>query len=303
MSLFSRLWTYQSERFPLAKVVPLLVVFSAASVTLSAVLGQRALPGISTYLTAFLLVLILFFQMRVCDEVKDLDDDQRYRPERPIPRGLVSLRLIVGIGLATVPVAVIVAVLQGGGLIWLLVLVWIWLTAMTLEFGVPEWLKARPVVYLLSHMLIMPLIDLMLTGAEWLPHSGPASGLWLFIVLSFVNGCVLELGRKILAPESERVGVDTYSGLWGPRRVVLIWLGGVLCAFVLLFAVGVVTNTALIMAMLGAVGLVCCLLAGLQYLRTQTPKSAKMVDTIAGLWVFLCYASAGFVPLLAGGTS
>lgn len=302
MTLFSRLWTYQSERFPLAKVVPLLAVFSAASVTLSAVLGQRALPGICTYLVAFLLVFILFFQMRVCDEIKDLDDDRRYRPERPIPRGLVSLRLITGLGLATVPIAVIVALMHGSGLIWLLALVWIWLTAMTLEFGVPEWLKARPVLYLLSHMLIMPLIDLMLTGAEWLPHGAPAGGLWLFILLSFVNGCVLELGRKILAPEGERIGVDTYSGLWGPRSAVLIWLGGVFVAFMLLIGVGVVTDTAIIMVILGAIGMICCLLLGFRYLRTQTPKSAKMVDTIAGLWVFLCYASAGFVPLLVGGT-
>ena len=34
--------------------------------------------------------LIFFFQLRACDEVKDAEDDRRYRPERPIPRGLVS---------------------------------------------------------------------------------------------------------------------------------------------------------------------------------------------------------------------
>jgi hypothetical protein len=30
------------------------------------------------------------------------------------------------------------------------------LIAMSFEFGVPDWLKARPVLYLVSHMAIMP---------------------------------------------------------------------------------------------------------------------------------------------------
>ncbi|MHA6325340.1 UbiA family prenyltransferase [Roseivivax sp. CAU 1753] len=298
MSLAHRLWRYQAERFPLKKVVPLLAVFSAASVTLSAVLGERPLPGLAAYVTAFALVLIVFFQMRVCDEVKDLDDDRRYRPERPIPRGLVSLRLITGLGQATVPLAIGIAWVHGAGLIWLLALVWVWLAAMTAEFGAPAWLKARPVIYLMSHMAIMPLMDLMLTGVEWTAHGGPAAGLWLFIALSFANGCVLELGRKIWSPDSERAGVETYSGLWGPRRAIAVWLGVVGVALVLLIGVGVVTGTALVLGALGLAGLAGCLWSARGYLRALSPQSAATVDTVAGLWVFLCYASAGAVPLL-----
>jgi hypothetical protein len=72
-------------------------------------------------------------------------------------------------------------------------------------------------------MAIMPLIDLLLTGIEWVPGGGAASGLWMFLALSFVNGCVLEIGRKLWAPENEIAGVDTYSGLWGPQRAAMIW--------------------------------------------------------------------------------
>ncbi len=133
----ARLWVYQAERFPLAKTVPLLAMFSAASITISAVLAGRDLPGAGVYLIGFGLVFILFWQLRVCDEVKDLDDDKRYRPERPIPRGLVGLTLIIGLGLVTVPVALALALVHGSGLVWLLILVWLWLAAMTAEFGVP----------------------------------------------------------------------------------------------------------------------------------------------------------------------
>ncbi|MEM9796400.1 MAG: UbiA family prenyltransferase [Pseudomonadota bacterium] len=301
MSLAADLWTYQAERFPLKKVMPLLAVFSAASVTVSAVLAARPPPGWDAYAAAFALVLILFFQMRVCDEVKDLEDDRRYRPERPIPRGLVSLRMIVGLGLATVPIAALIAIVYGHGLIWLLLLVWAWLAAMTFEFGVPAWLKARPWAYLLSHMAIMPLIDLMLTGAEWLPSGGPVPGLWLFLALSFANGVVLELGRKIWSPDSERPGVETYSALWGPRRAVAVWLGFTGLSLLLLIGVGLATGTTLPLALLGLAGLAACLWAARVYLSDPTPAAQKRIDTIAGLWVFLCYAAAGFGPLVLRG--
>jgi 4-hydroxybenzoate polyprenyltransferase len=301
MSLLQRLWVYQSERFPLAKTVPLLACFSAASITVSAVLSGRPLPGISAYVVGFVLVFILFFQLRVADEVKDAQDDAKYRPERPIPRGLVTLRLIVLLGVFTVPVAIVVALVNGAGLIWLLLLTWGWLTAMTLEFGVPKWLKARPVLYLLSHMAIMPLIDLLLTGIEWLPHGAATPALWLFIALSFSNGCVLEIGRKLWAPQNERAGVDTYSGLWGPQRAALIWLVFAGVSAVLLVGVGIATGFTFAFAGIALLGFAICVIAAKTYGANPTPKAEKQMDTLAGLWVFGCYATAGFLPLVLGG--
>lgn len=297
-TLVQRLWVYQAERFPLKKTVPLLAVFSAASVNISAVLAGRALPGPGVYVLAFILAMILFFQMRVADEVKDSADDARFRPERPIPRGLVSLRLIVGLGLFCVPLAVAAA--WAGQVLWLLALVWLWLAVMSAEFGVPAWLKARPLLYLLSHMLIMPLIDLMLTGLEWRPAGAPAVTLWLFLALSFVNGCVLELGRKIWAPESEREGVETYSRLWGAKRAALIWLGLVGLAFALLLGAGVATGFVAVFAVIGALMLSLCVFVALRFAADPTVTAEKRVDLMAGLWVLVCYGTAGFAPVIPG---
>ena len=64
-------------------------------------------------------------------------------------------------------------------------------------------------------MAIMPLIDLVLTGCEWVPAGSVPDGIWTFLLMSFCNGCVVEFGRKIWAPEHEREGVETYSSSWG----------------------------------------------------------------------------------------
>jgi 4-hydroxybenzoate polyprenyltransferase len=294
----SRFWTYQAERFPLARTVPLLAVFSAASISVSAVLAGRALPGIGGYVVGFGLVFLLFFQLRVCDEVKDAEDDRRYRPERPIPRGLVTLREIVALGLATVPLTIGLALAWNSALFWLLAVVWAWLSLMTVEFGVPVWLKARPVLYLLSHMAIMPLIDLMVTGVEWLPYGAPHPGLLWFIALSFANGCVLEIGRKLWATQNERAGVDSYSRLWGPRRAAVVWSGFVALSFALLCGVGWAMGLFAVFGALGLTGLAACLYAARAYVRAPDLRGEKGVDLAAGLWVFLCYATAGFLPIV-----
>ncbi|MDN5567267.1 MAG: UbiA family prenyltransferase [Paracoccus sp. (in: a-proteobacteria)] len=292
------LWTYQRERFPLSKTAPLLAVFSAASICASAVLAGRPLPGPGAYLAGFFIAMTLFFQMRVCDEVKDQGDDRRYRPDRPIPRGLVSLRLIVGLGVVSVPLTALAVWAWHPPALWLLALVWGWLAAMTLEFGVPRWLKARPIRYLLSHMAIMPLIDLLLTGLEWMPGGGAATGLWLFLVLSFVNGCVLEIGRKLWSPDHEIAGVDSYSGLWGPKRAALIWCGCVLLSLGLLGGVGAANAAMGISLVLGCAGAAVCCVAAAGYARSPDPAAEKRMDMLAGLWVFACYAIAGFAPVV-----
>jgi 4-hydroxybenzoate polyprenyltransferase len=299
--LLARLWVYQRERFPLGKTALLLAVFAAASVTVSANLAHRAVPGPMTYLVAWAVALIVFFQMRASDEVKDFEDDARFRPERPIPRGLVSLRLIVGLALA---LGFVAALLTASLDVWLLAplaAVWIWLGLMNAEFFAPRWMKARPFLYLVSHMAIMPLIDLFLTATEWLPHGAPPPGLGWFLGLSFANGCVLEIGRKVWAPENERVGVETYSLLLGPRKAALIWVAALAAAFALLVGVGFAANAAALVAGLGALAFVVAVVAAGRFLSDPRPAAQARIETFAGLWVFVCYAAGGFAPLLARG--
>ena len=298
-SLLRALWIYQAERFPVFRTGLLLAVFSAASLCVSAHLGGRPLPSLSTFVAVWAIVLMLFFQMRVCDEIKDYEDDLRFRPERPIQRGLVSLGLIKKLGLACVPLMIALTFLLSPGLLLFLALVWLWLGLMTVEFFVPEWLKARPFLYLASHMAIMPLIDLFITAAEWLPSgAGAPNGLWLFIALSCANGCVIEVGRKVWAPANERTGVETYSSLLGPQKGAYLWLGFAAVAYLLLLGVGHVAGALLLIALIGAVVLALVAHFARRFAQTLTSEGQKRIDQMSGLWVFACYSLAGFVPVI-----
>ena len=51
-------------------------------------------------------------------------------------------------------------------LVGLLAVTWAYLAVMYKEFFVRDWLKRWPIVYMVSHMAIMPLIDLFATGGS-----------------------------------------------------------------------------------------------------------------------------------------
>lgn len=232
--MIARWWIYQKERFPLAKHAPMVALY-CLSVLLFSALQQAAFewPDLQNFLGAFVSTLLLFFQLRVADEFKDYLADCRYRPHRAVPRGVLSLRALGIAAWCGAAVQFAIAVYLDVGLVPLLLLVWIWLGLMTREFFVAEWLRARPLAYLFSHMLIMPLITLYISAFDWLCECRALPGglLWL-LAASFCVGLTLELGRKIRMPDRERRGVETYSAAWGPRTAVICWFASVVAAVI-----------------------------------------------------------------------
>ena len=294
----ARWWVYQRERFPLLAHGPLIAAFSASGVSFSAALrGAEHGPRVISLVIAFLSALCFFFQLRVADEIKDADDDAAHRPYRPVPRGLVTLgELRVLSGLAALA-QVGLALWLDARLLLLLALVWGYMTLMGLEFFARDWLRRRPATVLWTHMLVMPLIDLYVTACDWLPADAPvASGLRWFLVASFFNGIVIEVGRKLRAPEDEERGVETYSVVWGRVQGVTVWLVG------MALALGCATMAA---ARVGAeqwVGgalLVVWLLSiamGLAYCRAPRKGSGKRLEAVSGVWTLAMYLTLGIAP-------
>src|SRR5262249_27228211 len=125
---------------------------------------------------------------------------------------------------------------------------------MSQEFFVGGWLRSRHVAYMLSHMVIVPLIDLAATACDWWPAGSVPPGLFTFVAVSYFNGVVIEVGRKVRAPVEEEEGVATYSALWGPGRAVVVWLTALLttagCALLAAALIDFVLPMAFLLAVL-----------------------------------------------------
>jgi 4-hydroxybenzoate polyprenyltransferase len=295
-----RWWAYQAERFPVLAHGPLVFAFSFSAICFSSLLrGDASLPGAAAVATGFVTSLLFFLQLRIADEFKDFEEDSRYRPYRPVPRGLVSLReLGVVFGLAAAVQLALALWLRPGLAAWLAV-TWVYLACMSREFFAREWLKRRPITYMWTHMLIMPLIDFYATACDWrVKADGPPSGLFWFLAVSFMNGIVIEIGRKIRAPEDEEEGVQTYSVLWGREKAVLVWLCALsataFCALSAAARIGFGTPVAALLGLLlGAAGLVSW-----RFVRDPVAGRGKSFEAMAGVWTLLMYLGLGAAPLL-----
>jgi 4-hydroxybenzoate polyprenyltransferase and related prenyltransferases len=296
----SRWWVYQRERFPVLAHGPLIAAFSYCAVSYSSLVrGYSAPPAASSAVVAFASALLFFLQLRISDEFKDYDEDCRYRPYRPVPRGLVSLRELGIVALVAGAIQLALAVWLSSALAILLVCIWLFVGLMRCDFFVPNWLKARPAVVIGTHMLIVPLVDFYATACDWLPAGrGVPAGLFWFLLLSYTNGTVLELGRKIRAPEDEEPGVDTYSALWGRLTAVRIWLVALGVAAVVSWRTADRIGVGL--PVLSLVGLLLAAAAAIggRFLRRPSGRGARCIEAFSGIWTLVLYLSLGAIPRL-----
>ena len=300
----SRWIVYQRERFPVLAHGVLIAAFSTGAMGFSALLrAQTHLPPLPLLAAGFASSFIFFLLLRIADEFKDFDDDARYRPYRPVPRGLVSLRELGAIGAAGIVILFAIALLVRPALVLVLVPVLAYFGLMSKEFFAPAWLKARPIVYLFSHMLIMPLIDFYVTSFDWLVAGArPPVGLSWFLLVSFLNGMIVELGRKIRAPHDEERGVETYSYLWGMRTAVTVWIAAIACAaLVAMRAASEVHFAAAGVAVFGLL-VVAALIVGISFLRAPAAKRAKLVELTSGVWTICMYVGLGIAPFFIRST-
>lgn len=296
----NRWWIYQRERFPVLAHSPVILAFSLSAISYSALLrGAHSLPGWKPCLVAFLSSFLSFLQLRLADEFKDFEEDSKFRPYRPVPRGLIKLRELGWVWVGCILLQLGLCLWLAPRLILLLAITWVYLGLMTEEFFARRWLKERPVVYMVSHMGIMPLVDFYATGCDWAPvgYTRPPPGLFWFLLVSFLNGMVVEVGRKIRSPQDEETGVETYSFLWGRKSAVLVWL--VLMAATASLACVAATNIGFLASELIILTITVAVAAALGYhfLRTLSTGEGKRLETMAGVWSLLLYLSLGVLPL------
>lgn len=294
--MLKRWWIYQQERFPLLQNGILILVFSSATVFYSALLRDRN-PNSEAILVAFTTLFLFFLQLRIIDEFKDYDDDRRYRPYRPVPRGLIDLKELGTLGIFSAGIQLYLAYSLCIDLAILLGFVWIYMLLMSQEFFIKPLLKTHPILYLVSHNLIIPLICLYGTACDWLVlgESLPLEIFW-FLVASSSTGLVIEIGRKIRAPQDEEVGVETYSVLWGRDNAVLVWCSVIILSSITSYfaaeQIGFSRPFGFLVFVLGTgVSLIAYV-----FFNRPTRKGAKLIDTMSALWTLSIYLSLGIVP-------
>ena len=263
-------------------------------------------------LPLFIIIFMFFFQLRITDEFKDYEEDLKYRPYRPVQRGIISLKALGKIGLATIIIQIILAHVINPKLIYFMLLVWIYMFLMTKEFFIKNWLTERILIYALSHVVIMIFITLViLKGTGYILESHFLESLYLSLekyeknifigliplfALNYLNGIVLEIGRKTRRADEEEHGVQTYSKLWGRKKaVVVLSLLFVIEYFLVILGLA---HTYEKYFFFGGLTLLVILVVSIYFMVKFLKKdlSGKIVETVSGLWIIFSSVSLGLLP-------
>ncbi len=224
-----------SERFPF----PVLLLVSGGLALSSLSLLPTPISW-GSGLAAAGLSLLFFAVLRLMDEVKDYKKDLIAHPQRPLPRGLLSLaeaRLGIRVGLGLMLAVALLSALLGytsAGLYYFLTTVYLYL--MYREFFVRSWLEKRVLIYTLSHQIILLLLGSSLMALHAPGHSVSVMSLAGGIVFlsAFLN---YEICRK-LAPNANPV-LGTYRTLWGLKRTGLFLnVAALICCFGIFLSYG-----------------------------------------------------------------
>jgi 4-hydroxybenzoate polyprenyltransferase len=225
---------YLVERSP-----PVALVLIAGGVALSG----AWMGGGPVQARPFALVMVglcLFLVLaRLMDELKDHDKDRLAHPERPLPRGLISVaeaRRAVGIGavvgIAYAGLVTVAAGPQAGGF-FAAAVGYLWL--MYREFYVGPSLQRHTVLYAVSHQLVVfPLYAFAISVPA--PELALARPGLAYVLGNIGASMAYEIGRK-LDPDAHPV-LRTYAVVFGPGRAALLAVVFCLVAGAGAFALG-----------------------------------------------------------------
>ena len=313
---------YLNERFPLGKNSIFVLIFTLSGYIYTGLLyNSKIINQIFSkeikvpmpwhkIVALFIIIFMFFLQLRITDEFKDYEEDLKYRAYRPVQRGVISLKTLRKIGIATVIIQIMLAHVIDPEIIYFMIFVWIYMFLMAKEFFIKKWLTKRILIYALSHVVIMVFITLVIVEAtqyivpknifdvfilQWYKHNIDFALIPLF-ALNYLNGIVLEIGRKTRRADEEEYGVQTYSKLWGKKKaaVILSLLFAVEYFLVILGLSYTYEKHFLFSGLVLLIILIISIYFMIKFLKKDL--SGKIVESVSGLWIVFSSMGMGLLP-------
>lgn len=278
-SFIRRFWIFQNERVPIIA----LFVFNLALTTAVAKISNNF--DWTNILIATLMLTLYFLQIRLADEPKDFEHDNKYHPKRPVQRGLITLKEL---GLArnvTIVSFLVLACLTGSLAVMALAVLqqsYSYLTRK--EFFVRDWLRQHFFIYQYSHYAQLLILAWLITTVLQIQ---PLQDQFIYFGYLIAMIAPVEASRTIGGSDKKQAG-DRFSYKLGARTA----LAGFLAVTIILigFTVFLIQHTGSdFNPALLIVGLMVVAWAAIVYEHNPITKNAEILHT-ASFIMYLCSA-------------
>lgn len=295
---YERWRIFVKERFsPLNYILMITFYFGANAVV--ALAASRTKPVLtSVEIFGALIILSIFFHLRIFDEIKDYEKDLTVHPDRPLARGIIAISEAKKVAVALILMELALGLIIGPPAFLMTCCVIAYSLLMYKEFFVRDWLRPRLATYAFSHTVISCWMSLLIYSVVTNRYFWQVSKEYgMFLIANMMIFNIFEFGRKTFSKEEGKDLVESYSSGLGPVRVaasvffmasvavsISFWLGGVFNAPIAFF---------ISMGLL----LVLTLLLSILYVYFNTAFWAKAFRSVSSLFILLytMIITAGFL--------
>ncbi len=313
MNFLKKWYTYQKERFPVLTFALYIFCIAFATFCITNYWGninynnpieklRRSFYGLRTeqyiidyyrLIPMFIVAFLQFLMIRIVDEFKDYEEDCKYRPYRPVPRGLITLNELKILFIICAIIQLGITYIFEPRAIFPLLIVWIFFAVMSKGFFIKNFLDKHILVEVALDELLMPILAWYLSyfASYTLPiNSTDFINVVTFLVMTYIVSWIVEIARKIRCKKDEEKGVKTYTAVFGIGGAISI-----LCVLetILAFIQAAILGKqyfSIIIAIYVLVNII-----NLLFVKKKTKKTAKLVGLSANLYIVIAFLSLGLL--------
>lgn len=206
----SNLFIYLKERFPLTINIPIIFIFNI-TLYMGAGITENKIIFSNTVLPGFITIFLIFFHLRLFDDLKDYSEDKTH---------IMTQKQIKYLAFFTILLEVILVLMVGiiSLLFYLLILVYSIL--MLYEFFIGEKLAKKILVYNLSHQFIIVFIGFYIYSLYYNIYVIDRPVFFVYLLLMFSSLSIFEIIRKIKNKDEEDYK-KSYEYLFGKTNFVI----------------------------------------------------------------------------------
>lgn len=302
MNFLKKWYTYQKERFPVAMFGTYIfcIVFAVfcfcnyiGEINYNEFLkdklfGQAPILYTVDYIKLipmFIVAFLQFLMVRITDEFKDYEEDCKYRPYRPVPRGLITLKELKILFIICAILQVVITFLFNRYSLIHLALVWAFSALLSKDFFIKKFIDKHMLIGVFLDEILMLILVLYLSSYIYI-----GSNIWPILLISYLVSLTVEIARKVRCKEDEEEGVKTYTAVFGIGKAILILF--ILETLLMLLQLKVL-GTIHLPWIVGVY--VLTNIINLLFVKKKNKKLAKMTELSANIYIIFIYLSMGLL--------
>ena len=222
-NFFKRFYEFQKERLQLE-----VLIFTTSAVVLSSVAvslppGGNLLSYWKEIIVSFITLLLFMFHIRVLDEHKDYYFDSKYHSDRPVQKGLISLKELLILDIIGLVILFVLNIFfPFRAIIFLFIALGYTLLAGN-EFFMKNWIRKKFFLYNFLNLLQLLFLQFYLYSLIDPNFSFKNILLTVHFVFVLFNVGIIEFARKLKSKSEETGAKDTYSSMLGIKKAVLVY--------------------------------------------------------------------------------